>query len=174
MARGVRAEKDTTFRFAGSDVKVLIRPLSALEEADVTADAIKFAKSKGSEALEGRPIYEAAFAAGALAISCLDPDSPADARSPLFDKGATQVLSELDTDTIAQLFEQHRLWQEECSPYLKTKSAGELFDLAKRVAQENDPFSYVRMSPRTRWLLQHSTAALLVALQAFKPSPSPV
>lgn len=112
--------------------------------------------------------------ANTLAFGCMDPDSPASAREPLFDKGAEQVLSELDTDTIAQLFEQHQIWQEECSPTLRAKSVTELFDLAKKVAEEHDPLggSLAALSPHTRLSFMRFLAALLVSSQAFKLSPS--
>jgi len=102
-----------------------------------------------------------------IAIACLDPDSAADARTPTFDGGAAQVL-DLDNDTILVLFEQQRLWQEECSPSVRHKSTTDLFKLAKEVAESDDPFRYVALSQRTRWELQHFTAALLHKSPVFR------
>lgn len=173
IAKGTSAERVTSFRFHGQDVKVIFRPLSALEETDAAAAGIRYAKAKGASPEPG-PVYDAAFMAHTLCCGCLDPDSPPDARLPFFDKGADQILADLDTDTIAQLFEQQQMWQEECSPSTKAKSVAELFDLAKAVAADADPLglAYARLSPRTRWTLQRFTANLLVESHVFKPSPS--
>lgn len=172
VAKAARAERATSFRFHGRDVPALLRAMSALEDTDAVAAAIKACKQKGAEPTSGQPIYDACYAANVLAVACLDPDSPPTAREPLFDKGAEQAMSELDQDTLAMLFEQQQQWQEECSPLVRPNNAGELLEMAKRVAEADDPLVYARLSPRTRWILQRTTAALLVQLQAFKPSSS--
>jgi hypothetical protein len=102
-----------------------------------------------------------------LALACLDPDSPANARTPTFDLGAKDVL-DLDNDTIVMLWERQKMWQEECSPSVRTKSTKDLYKLAKEVSEGDDPFPYAALSPLTRFQLQHFTACLLAASPDFK------
>jgi hypothetical protein len=168
VAKGTSAEKASKFRHGDTDVEVLLRPLNAGEEVDVIARATKSAVKDGVAAPRpGDSIYEAHMMSETLALACLDPESPPNARVSTFDEGAKQVL-QLDNDTILLLWEQQRMWQEECSPSVQSKSTKDLFDLAKEVAEGDDPFSYVRLSQRTRWQLQHFTAALLVKSPAFR------
>lgn len=169
LVKGKRAERAATIRVGVADVPLRLRPLSAIEETDVIAAAIAHAKAKGAEPTAGHPIYEAAIMANTLAVACIDPDSDDGA---FFDGGAAQVLSELDTDTIAQLYEQQQIWQEECSPSVRAKSFEELFGLAKKLSETDDPLAYVRLSPRTRWILQRTTGALLPTSPEPKPQPS--
>lgn len=172
VAKGTLAERATKFTAYGNAVDVLLRPLSALEETDVAAAAIKYAKSKGSEPVEGHPIYEAALMANVLAIACMDTESPAHSRGVFFDGGADQVLRELDTDTLAELFQQQRIWQEQCSPTSNKKNVAELWEAAEKLAADDDPLVYARLSPRTRWILQRFTAALAIELRDSKVSSS--
>lgn len=173
VAKGARAEQAATFHFRGSDVAVLFRPLSVAEEMGAEADAIKACKAVGAEAKTGQPIYEAARMVAILVAGCLDPDSPAgDARAPLFDGGSAQVCAELDTDTIGLLYEQHQVWQEQCSPSFRQKTDGQLFQIAKALAEdEHDPLAFLRLSPKTRLTCAIFMAALLRKLHAFN-SPS--
>jgi hypothetical protein len=171
VIRGTSAECTTHYESRGKRVEVLLRPLDANEEMDVVASAIKHCKARGADAVAGNPIYEAGIMAASLAIAVLDPDSPEEARAPHFDKGDSQVL-QLDTDTIATLYEQQMQWQEETSPSLKAKSVGELFDIARKLVEQDDPLVYARLSPRTRWDLQRTTAALLLESHVLKPSPT--
>jgi hypothetical protein len=168
VAKGTSAEKPSKFRHGETDIEILLRPLNAGEEVEIIAKASKSAVKDGvTSPRPGDSIYDAHLMSETLALSCLDPDSPADARTSTFDEGPKQVL-QLDNDTILLLWEQQRMWQEECSPSVQAKSTKDLFELAKEVAEGDDPFAYVRLSQRTRWQLQHFTAALLVKSPAFR------
>ncbi len=177
IARGTAAERPTSY-IAGKDAKgdplvvqVLLRPLSALEEADIEAEAIAFAKKRGAPTTENSAIYEAAFMGATLALAVLDPDSPPAAREKYFDQGLDQVLA-LDPDTIAQLHEQQRIWQEECSPSANKMSAVELMRLCTEIAERNDPKAYSLLSPGMRWRLQRITGVQLAMLLGPKPPSS--
>lgn len=170
--RGTRAERRIVFSFYGHETPILLRPLSALEESDAAAYAVKTATGKGTTAAAGDSVYDAAYAAQTLSLACLDADSPTAARTPFFDGGPDQVLRELDADTIGALFADHQIWQERCSPALRVQTAGDLFALAKKVAEDDDPLVFARMSQRTQWSLLRFSAALLVHSQVLKSSSS--
>jgi len=176
IARGTAAERPTSY-IAGKDdkgkdnvVQVLLRPLSALEEADIEADAIAFAKKRGAPTTPNSAIYEAALMGATIRVAVLDPDTPASAREPHWDS-LDQVLA-LDGDTIAQLHEQQRIWQEECSPSARKMTANELMKLTTDIAESDDPKAYSLLSPGIRWTLQRITGLQLVALRDLKPLSS--
>jgi hypothetical protein len=178
IVKGKKAERLTTYRLFGQDVQVIVQPLSALEEIDVASTAMAFAKSKDAEPKAGDPVYEAAFMARALILACMDPESSPAAREPHFDGGTIEQVLSLDPDSLAMLFEQQRLWQEECSPSIRTMSPAELFAAVKRVAEDDGPLAsafYGRLSHHTRLTLLRFTGAQLLKLQELKPwcsSPS--
>ena len=169
VAKGTFAEKRTTFRHHGEEVVTLLRPLSAGEEIAVISKARASAVKSGVlDPKPGDSIYEAHLQSETLVLACLDPDSPPVAgRTSTFDEGPAQVL-EMDGDTILMLHEQHKIWQEECSPSIRVKSTKELFEIAKAVASSDDPFFYARLSPSTRWQLLVFMAALLLKSPDFK------
>ena len=168
LAKGIRAEKQVSFRYGGKDIPTLLRPLTQGEEIDVIAKASKAAQRDGvKEPKPGDPIYEAHAMAETLALACLDPDSPADARMPTFDGGPKDLL-DMDRDAVAMLFEQQAMWQQECSPAIHTTGTKDLFKLAEEVSEQGDPFAYAALPLVTRWLLQRFTAALLCNSPAYK------
>lgn len=169
VVRGTAAECPAHYLLDGKKIEVALRPLDALEEMDVVGSAIKHCKARGAEPVAGNPIYETGIMLATLAVATLDPDSDPKARQPHFDGGETQV-AKLDTDTIATLYEQQMQWQEDTSPSLKAKSVGELFDIARKLVEQDDPLVYARLSPRTRWDLQRTTAVLLLESHVLKPS----
>lgn len=177
VVKGKKAERPATYRLYEQEVAVVLQPLSALEEIDVASSAMAFAKAKDAEPKSGDPVYEAAYMARALMLSCMDTDSPPAAREPHFDGGIEQVLA-LDPDSLAMLYEQQRLWQEECSPSIRTMSPVELFAAVKKVAEDDGPLAsafYGRLSHLTRLTLLRFTGAQLLSLQGLKPwcfSPS--
>ena len=105
-----------------------------------------------------------------IRVAVLDPDTPASAREPHWDS-LDQVLA-LDGDTIAQLHEQQRIWQEECSPSARKMTANELMKLTTDIAESDDPKAYSLLSPGIRWTLQRITGLQLVALRDLKPLSS--
>lgn len=161
MQRGTRAEKPTTVPVGETRVPALLRPLSAYEETEVIAEATKFAKEKGVEAKDGNAVYDSALYAHTLLRATLDADSPAGARERFYpDAGA--ILQEYDSDTLAMLHEEQQLWQEECSPSIRSKSFGDMLALTRDLASSDGAFFFIRLSPRTRlnWAL---TSARLLA-----------
>lgn len=163
VSKGARAEQASSFRFRNEEVLVLFRPLTLAEEMAAETEAIRACKTAGAEPKPGTPIYEAARMAAILVAGCLDPDSPPGARTSLFDGGSDQVCADLDTDTIGLLYGQHQAWQEQCSPSYRQKTDGQLFTLAKQLAEdaETDPLAYWRQSPKTQLSLLHFMGALL-------------
>jgi hypothetical protein len=153
----------------GVALPTLIRPLTAMEEVDVAAAAIAFAKSKGAPTTPDSKVYQEGEMAATIALAYLDPDSDPKARKPTFDLGAEQVLRDLDTDTVAMLSEQHGMWQQECSPGIKSMSPSEAFDLAKGLVKDQDDpkavATYSLLSPIMRWNFTRFMAALLASSQ---------
>ena len=151
----------------GVPLPTLIRPLTAMEEVDVAAAAIAFAKSKGAPTAPDSKIYQEGEMAATIALAYLDPDSDPKARKPTFDLGAEQVLSDLDTDTVAMLSEQQGMWQQECSPGMKSMTPGEAFELAKGLVKDQDDpkavATYSLLSPIMRWNFTRFMAVLLAS-----------
>jgi hypothetical protein len=160
---GTRAEKPAKVSLAGGGTAdVLLRPLDATEELAVLSSARLEAEAKGhKDPKDGDAIYDSLLAAHTLAVTALDPDSPPEARERFFDKGAAQVGA-LDPDTIAVLYEEQRVWQEECSPSIRAKSAGELVVLTKQIAAADGHGFFLRLSPLTRASWARFSARLLV------------
>lgn len=166
IAAGTHAERNVDLPVPGRDappVPMAMRPLSGAEDISVCAEALKMAKARGVESPTfGDPIYDLALWANTVAVSFVDVDSPRDKREPFFDGGAEQVLANLHPETIAYLAERQAVWQEECSPSVRAKSVGELFSLAKGLAEASDDSFFSRLSPRTRWSLARTLARLLL------------
>jgi len=165
VAKGTRAERRTTLRVRDTEVAVLLRPLSALEETEVTASAIRFAKQRGGETAPGASLYDTGHMVHALSLGVIDPDSPPEARTPFFDGGVDQILSSLDTDSIAVLYQQYRLWQEQTSPSYEAASAVRLYELSKEFGRDDDDpkvlSRYLALSLTTRLSLLRFMAVLL-------------
>ena len=167
VAKGIKAEKVAAIFFGGKTIPTRLRPLSAAEEIGVIADAVKAAQKAGvREPKPGDPIYEAHLKARTLALACLDPDSPEEARTTTF--ASPDEVLEMDSDSVGILMEQQSMWQEECSPSINATSTKDLFKTAQEVSERGDPFDYARLSPVTRWRLQLFTAVLLCSSPGFK------
>src|SRR4051812_6340335 len=104
-------------------VPVAVRPLSGTEEGAVLERARAYAVAKGvADPKDGDRLYDLGLMVHVLAIACVDVDDPT---RPFFDKGAQQVLDNLDADRIALLYEAQQVWQEECSPRKSKMNPGE-------------------------------------------------
>lgn len=171
VLKGTRLEKPIAIEIAkGVTIKALLRPLSAAEEVDVIADATAYAKAKKvPEPRDGQSIYDAGVWAYTVARAYLDPDSPAEARQPLFEGGALDLL-DLHADALALLYEHQQYVQEEASPSVKSKSFQELLAIANEIAaaEGDDYLPFARLSPRTQWNLARFMAVQLVTLRALK------
>lgn len=160
--KGTRATKPVTLQIWGQEVKLSVRPLLAFEEAGALAGGRSYAVSKGvSDPKAKDRLYEIGVMAYTIAVGCADADA---ADQPFFDGGAEQVLSELDTDTIAYLYEQQQLWQDFCCPRKTTVNADEYIQYVfacAGAAEGDDPLAMLRPVTRasfTRTLaIQHLT-----------------
>lgn len=169
IAKGKRAEKPHIFTFGQQLVggvmvpiqhEVLVAPLSAIEEMDVEADAIREAKRRGAEPVAGNSVFESARMMAVIHAAILDKDSPPGAREPYFALGLTEIGT-LDPDTIAHLHQVQQAWQEEISPSYRHKNGADLFKLVKEVADSDDPLVFARYSLKTQWSLGPFMAKLL-------------
>lgn len=161
--RGTRAERIVEVELSRGKAKIALRPLTGMEESQVYAGAREFAKQHHGDAKPGDPQYELGIAVHTLAVGCLDVDSPPDTRTPFFDGGPEQILTDLAREEIAYLYERHELWQDECSPTVSKLSATDMLaELIKQVeAEDDDPF--VRLRPGLRRALFLITARLCLS-----------
>lgn len=163
VSKGTRAEKAHEFTVREFTHKILVRALSAGEEMDVEAVAIREAKKRGAEPVAGNSVFESARMMAVIADAILDPDSPSDKREPYFSLGLPEIGS-LDPDTIAHLHQVQQAWQEEISPSYRHKGPADLFKLVKEVADSDDPLVFARYSLKTQWSLGPFMAKLLAPL----------
>lgn len=167
---GTKAEKPGTLLIPGAGeggsmgkVDVLLRPLDAGEELAVIAHARTFAMDRGvTDPHMGDELYDSALFVYTLVTAVLDKDSPVGVRQPFFDAGIDQVLS-LDPDSIGHLYEQQQLWQEECSPTIRTKTAGDLLKLTRQIAEDESQGFFLRLSRSTQATCARTMARLLLA-----------
>lgn len=178
---GARAERVIELpnrQHEGKPVEIILRALTAAEESDALRRGFEFAIQKGNEKpAAGDPLYDLGVMVHTLALGCLDPDSPIDDRTPFFDGGADQIMK-LGRETIHFLYQRQELWQDECSPYMRTMSADELMAKVQEVASSSDDGPFLRMSPATRWIFTRTTARLLLGSREDKsasgaPSSTP-
>lgn len=168
VEKGTKAEKPTTFPYAGKDVPTVLRTLSMGEEIEVIATAVKAAEKKGvKDPKPGNAIYDAFLKAHTVLLVCMDPESPEKSRAPFFDGGLDDVLG-LGDEIVTMLFEQHEMHQQQTSPSILGTTTKDLFKLAKEVSERGDPFDYARLPLVIRWLLQRFTALLLFNSPAYK------
>lgn len=172
LLKGKRAERLIELPGFESPVPLLLRPLTAQEEADVLRSAFEFAQQKGNDKpTAGDPLFDMWIMAHTLVIACLDVDSPEDARAPFFDGGVKQVLEELSRESIVHLYERQELWQDECSPYLRRMTSAEFIEKVVEVANAADDGPFIRLSPATRWHFTRFTADLLQSYRADRLPP---
>jgi hypothetical protein len=100
-----------------------------------------------------------------VALAAVDVDSP-DRAEPFFVGGAETVRTHpgMCGDNLAYLYEQHRIWQDECSPRGPAKTIGELVAMVAEEAARPEnapdgPFSRLRPSALKSSL--HSICVLL-------------
>lgn len=178
VSKGTFARRRIELDIAGTKVPIDVRVLSPQEEADILAQATKFASDRGVERPdEGDSLFDLGRWIHTAVVACVDADSPENAPRPFFDGGVEQVTSSkaITRAHLAYIFEHHELWQDQCSPYEKKLNADELLQFAHRIA-EGDIHPFVALPPVTRWLLVRGLAGRLVSLLAPKlpfGAPSP-
>ena len=154
-----------------SPVELGIRPLTGAEYADAVSQAKAYAKAHGAEsAAPGDALYDMAMMAHTLVVGALDVDSPEADPKPFFDSGAEPLLAHLGIETIAYLYEQHELWQSECSPYAHKLTPDELVEQVREVTGPQGERSFMRMSPAMRWIFTHSLAVQFLSSLERKSS----
>ena len=176
LSKGTRAVRrvvvPTIKNEDGTPVEIGIRPLTGAEYADVIGSAKAYAKEHGSsdDAAEGDTLYDVAVMAFSLVSCALDVDSPESNPKPFFDVGVGPLLEHLDIETIAYLYEQHELWQSECSPYTHKMSHDELVALVREVTGPEGERNFMQISPAMRWIFARSLAVQYSNSLAPKPS----
>lgn len=180
VAPHVAEDGSITFPPADGVVMVDLRPLTQGEAGDVLAQARAYAVSKGvSDPRDGNPIYDMAEVEYTLALACIDHDSPPDAPAPFFDGGVDQIRASADLgrDRLLYLYEQHQLFQDECSPSLRKLAPDDLLAAMVRLAGEDGAEAqrfFTSMGPGLRWICTRTLACLWsISLGLNSPSTSP-
>lgn len=136
----------------GKPFAVLVVPLTGLEYESACASARARAIEKGVlNPGIGDSIYDLALMAFVIAIGCLDPDSPEEARTKSF-TNAIEVLENMQPETIVYLHERHELHQSDCSPNVFTIDGGDgaLYAAVSEVAGPEGRATFMRWSPSMR------------------------
>jgi len=172
VVKGTRALREASFPFDDKTIKIMLRPLTGLESAQVFADAAEYAREKKANRCEsGDPIYDLAVMAYTIVASAVEPGTT---DTPFFDEGVHPLLRDLGIDTISYLYEQQELWQSECSPYTRNLSAEALYEKVREVAGPGGERSFINMSPGMRWSFTLSLAKHLLASPPLKSSSSTI
>lgn len=147
----------------GKPFVVLAIPITGLEYESACASARARAIEKGvPNPGIGDPIYDLALMAFVLAVGCVDPDSPENARSPSFGD-AIEILADMHPETIVYLHERHELHQSDCSPNVYKFEGGDagLSAAVSEVAGPDGRSTFMRWSPSMRLNFSLSTARML-------------
>jgi hypothetical protein len=191
IAKGTRAIKAVPFRLASAPllppgvetdehtIMVGLRVLSPGEIADVYQKAMEAAALAGvSQWLDTHPLCRLHEMFHTVALACVDVDS-GERAEPFFVGGVEEIRTSVDLtgDSIAFLYAQHQLWQDECSgPRGAAKTPGELVAMVAEEAARPEnardvPFS--RLRPSAQLSCFHSICVLLwSSLTAKSPSTS--
>jgi len=184
MKRGRRAVDRVELRLndGGPDdtLVTLVRVLAPGEEIEVIRQATAHAIAKGVEKPgNGDEIFDLALWAHTLALVCLDPDSPENARTPTF-ASVAELLSDdpngLTSEHLSYLFERWHAWQDACSPRVKEMTEVEAIELCTKLANaeslgEVDRF-LCDLRPYMRAAFARFTASRLLVLLQDKSSPT--
>jgi hypothetical protein len=109
-----------------------------------------------------------------LAIACVDRDSPAESPQPFFDGGWQQIHESraMLPETVAYLYLQQQMWQDEVNPLLKPLEREQYLAAAIKTAGGDMSF-FVNSRPGTLWSFTRFMARLLVdSLASSSPSSS--
>jgi hypothetical protein len=174
---GIQADtpEQVTARDGGEPVKIMVglRALTPEERGDVLAAAYARSVSKGAagDNVEQSAMYQQNLAVYTVAAATMDPDSDRCKPCLFFGENLEHAAdtirkSPLMTDDIViYLRERQEAFQDEVHPQRLTVKDGELYDLARRAAEDSDFFLSLR--PFTRLsLLRFMAQMLLVSLEA--------
>lgn len=188
IQKGTRARKPITLELSGdATIEIAVRPLNGAELGTVIARARAYAvaqmeaqnKAAGidralPEPKAGDPLYDLGMMAATLLLACSDPKSPEAAPVPMF-ASAEEILTGLDPDRIALLYEQQQLWQEHCSPRPRHMDGGDAIAWAMRLAEEDassDDSPFVKLAPSLRLSWARTISGLFLTSLRPKSSPS--
>lgn len=158
----------------GDPFVIILVPLTGLEYENACACARARALEKGVTTPGiGDPIYDLALMAFVIAVGCLDPDSPEEARTLSFES-AIEVLDGLHPETIVYVHERHELHQMECSPHAHQIEGGEagLYAAVSEVAGPDGRTTFMRWSPSMRLNYSLFMARRLKELWVFSTAKS--
>jgi hypothetical protein len=170
LGQGKAAERPTEFPLIDAEgnavvAQCLLRPIDGSEETAAIVFAAEYAKTHGADdAREGHPLWDLGYMVKAIAIACVDQESPERKREPFFDGGTDQVLK-LPRETIAFIFEAQQTWQDLTSPTQKKMAGHELLDKVREIAEAESDLPFLRLSPALRWICMRSMACLLMRSQ---------
>lgn len=120
IAKGLKARLAVKIdTLDGDPIDVAILPLSAGDEAECIADAIRFAEARGvKDPKPGDRLYEKGLMVAIVLRSVIDPDPaiPEDKPERFFDGGAEQILAILDPERLALLYQSQRQHQSTVMP----------------------------------------------------------
>ncbi len=187
IQKGKKARKKTEFpalldRVAGeSPIFLDLVVLTGTEAAGALSAATAYARSCGvSDPKKDDPHYDLGLMVHTLARACVDHDVPGSFSfffcppddPENFDKAATTILQNLDTERIHFLYQQQQIWQEECSPWGGAADEqtilGYLFKL-REVSDPALPFRHMRLATVGSLLL--TTVKLYATLLEDKLGP---
>lgn len=179
IAKGTRAVKTVPFRLASAPllaagdesdehtIQVGLRVLNPGEVQLVYENAVQDAAKSGvPQWLETHPLCRLHEMVHTLALACVDADS-GERLEPFFVGGAEEIRgsNDLSADSIAYLWAQQQLWQDECTgPRGAAKTPGELIAMVAEEAARPEnardvPFS--RLRPSSQLSCFHSICVLL-------------
>lgn len=161
---GTRAERLIDFEIRGAPCSFAIRPLSGSEEAAVLSRATEYAKTKGADRVEpGNALFDLGIMVNALALACVDTESPTADRTPFWDGGASQIEANLDSEQITFLYARYELWQSECSPSQKIQTGTQLIETLVKIVEAEDDLPFVQARLGSLWTLLRITGRLCLA-----------
>lgn len=164
LLKGTRARETVKAQLGGVEYTVDLRVLSLPEEMDVIVRARRYAESLGVvDAGENNPVYLTGLHVSALALACIDHESPEDAPTPFFGGGEKQILSEptITQDEVEFLFALYQFHADERSLRKRHLNEVEFRALMETAGADGaSPLPFLELSPGTQWSCFHSMAAL--------------
>lgn len=164
LAKGTRAELPFDLPAAtGEEVGLgcLLRPLNGIEEEEALVEARARAIAKGvTDPSPGDPIYDLALMIETIALGCMDPDSPKEAREPTFADG-DEIRASFGREAIAYIYAAHQAWQDEASPTLAKLDAKGYVDAIAKLGGPDEVESrrfFLRLQPGLLWSFTRSLA----------------
>lgn len=180
IAKGTKAIKAVPFRPANAPLlaagqesdehtkPVGVRVLAPGEIREIYECAQASALKGGApQWLDTHPLCRYHLMVQTLAVACVDADSGERAEPFFVSVEEIETSPAMGGDNIAYLYEQHRLWEDECGGREKHYTPEEMIQIIIREAErpENAPDSpFSRLGPSSRLSLEHSICVLCTSL----------